>query len=135
MRETVFSFANRGCYVPVEAVAFGNDDKMRFVIEPHNFELKISEDVLRKSCCDGYTIDISNKGGVEIFDSQNSLVFAQGGTDKEYKQAKFNWEQDKLSVIFGNTVEIDNYPNCDGEHDRWSTSWVAEHQVDFDVCK
>ena len=46
-----------------------------------------------------------------------------------------DWKQSEISVQFGSEQTIDNYPHCDGEHDRWSTKWVAEHEVKLQISE
>lgn len=39
----------------------------------------------------------------------------------------------KIKVWLPIIEYIDNYPNCDGEHDRWSSKEIAYDVVEFDV--
>lgn len=133
MKEIIYSFYNRGCYLPDKSETFSDDNVLKLIVKPHEFELKISEDVLRSSACKGYIIEISNKGKVSFYDYENNLIATVDETQTEYSQFRFSWNQNQLCVDYGCVQTVDYYPNCDGEHDRWGSEWVSEYKVTLDT--
>lgn len=133
MKEVIYTFDNRGCYLPDKKAVFEADTHMRLIINPHEFELKISDDVLRKSSCDGYVIEVSRKGEVCFYDNERNLLDTVTETQKEFVQVEFLWKQNQLCLNFGHTATVDYYPDCDGEYDRWGTEWISEYEIIFDI--
>ena len=131
MKEIIYCFDRRGCYVPEETAEFKNDTQLRLIIEPHTFEMKISGEVIRSSFCEGYKIEVSQKGAARFLDQEDNLLAATEETEKAFVQVRFLWKQDQLRLQFGRMASVDYYPNCDGEHDRWGTEWVTEYEVRF----
>ena len=129
MKEIIYSFDNRGCYLPDKLETFSDDNVLKLIVKPHEFELKISDEVLRSSVCKGYFIEISNKGKVSFYDYENNLIATVDETQTEYSQFRFSWKQNLLCLNFGHVDTVDYYPNCDGEHDRWGTEWISEYEV------
>lgn len=130
MKEIVYTFDNRGCYLPDKTETFEKETLLRLVIKPHKFELRVSDEVLRSSSCEGYVIEASCKGGVSFYDKDNKLLaMAEDNQSEEFAQIKFSWKQEQLSVEFGCKVTVDYYPNCDGESDRWGEEWVTKRAV------
>lgn len=133
MKEVVYTFDNRGCYLPDEKAVFETETHMRLIIKPHDFELKVSDEVLRKSCCDGYVIEVSRKGEVRFYDNDRNLLDAVDETQKEFAQVEFSWKQNQLCLNFGYMATVDYYPDCDGEYDRWGTEWISEYKIVYDT--
>ena len=129
MKEIIYTFQNLGGYVPAEAVRFQEESCLRLIIEPHDFEMKISGEVIRSSNCKGYKIEVSRQGAVRFFDYADHLLAATEETEKTFPQVRFLWKQDWLQLQFGCVETVDNYPNCDGEYDRWSEEWVTQRLV------
>ncbi len=129
MKEIVFTFSNHGCYLPNGPISFDTENHLKLVIQPHDFELKLSGDILRNSSCKGYIIEVSCKGQVCFYDYDNNLLATAINTERDFSQIKFTWKQDKLHLSFGKEITVDNYPNCDGESDRWSTRWNSDYEV------
>lgn len=133
MKEIIYTFNNRGCYLPDKSEAFEAENKIRLVIKPHEFELKVSDEVLRSTSCEGYVIEASRKGEVTFYDYSNNLLAKTEATQKEYSEFRLSWKQNSFCLSFGSLQTVDYYPNCDGESDRWGTEWVTECEVVFDT--
>lgn len=134
MKEVVYTFDSRGCYLPDKKAVFGTDTHIRLIIKPHDFELKISDEILRSSSCKGYIIEVSCTGDAHFYDYENNLLEKASGTEKKFAEVRFAWRQDLLQLDFGHMETVDNYPNCDGEYDRWSEEWVAEYGVNLNTA-
>lgn len=132
MKEIVFTFDNRGGYVPNTPIAFETETALRLIVKPHEFELKLSGEVLRRSSCSGYILDVTRNGAVSVCDYEHTPLAATAATGADYAQIKFTWSETGLSLGFGRVETVDYYPNCDGEHDRWETEWVSQYEVRFD---
>ncbi len=135
MKEYVFTFQRNNYYMSSleNTASFNGETQVRLIIEPHEYELKLSDEVLRSSSCKGYTIEISNKGGVCVFDEEGNLLVKSEETQNDFREFRFEWKQDFLTLRFGHKETVDNYPNCDGESDRWDTRWFTDYEVKFDT--
>ena len=51
-----------------------------------------------------------------------------------YQEISCQAENGKIVLQFPIYQWIDNYPHCDGEHDRWDTRKVGAHTMIFDAC-
>ncbi len=136
MKELVFTFYRYGYFMnSLKATdAFRDESHLRLIIKPAEYELKVSGDVLTKASCKGYIIEISHKGEVCFYDYENKLLARSDETEKQFKEFGFQWSADVLTVSFGHEETVDNYPNCDGEYDRWSTEWVTDYQVELNIA-
>ena len=74
-------------------------------------------------------MEITDRGAAKFYDLQGKLLAQMPATEKQYEGFRLQWQPDKLTVCFGQMVTVDNYPNCDGESDRWEQRWFTEHQV------
>jgi len=79
------------------------------------------------------------KGCVEFYDMENKLLASgavpQAVSGKEaYEEISCQAENGKIVLQFPIYQWIDNYPHCDGEHDRWDTRKVGAHTMIFDAC-
>lgn len=133
MKEIVYTFDRRGCYLPDRKAIFAEETHLRLVVKPHTFEMKLSDEVIRSSSCPGYVIEASRAGEVRFFDEDGTLLASVPESPKEYAQIELSWQQDVLSLQFGCTETVDNYPNCDGESDRWSTEWITQRTVTLNL--
>ena len=135
MKEILYTFCQRGLYESDagQRVSFGAEPWLRLVIEPHEYALRVSGEVLRQSSCRGYTVEISNLGAACFYDREGTLLAQAEQTPKEYRAFQFVWQQEQLQICFGHEETVDHYPNCDGEFDRWSTSWVTERRVSLNT--
>ncbi len=129
MREILYKFANRGAYVTEQDTAFGEDLQLKLTVEPHDFSLAVGGEVLRSSSFAGCSVIVSNAGEAVFYDAaEREIARAEAGADS-YKKVILHWQQDALSLEFGHVETVDNYPNCDGESDRWSTEWIVQRTV------
>lgn len=131
MKEIRFEYSARGLYEPSGAVSFGDEEQLKLVIAPHDFELKLSGEVLRESACAGYELIVSRRGACCIRDAGGKVLKEAEGTDRDHRQVRFAFENGKLHLSFGSEETVDHYPNCDGEYDRWSQEWVAARTITF----
>lgn len=132
MKEIVFTFDNRGGYLPNTPTAFEAETALRLIVKPHEFELKLSGEVLRQSSCSGYILDVTRSGAVCVYDYEHTLLATAEATAADYAQVTFTWSETCLSLSFGRMETVDYYPHCDGEHDRWGTEWITQYEVRFD---
>jgi len=135
MKTYTYTFQRYGYFLSSgsDKVCFGEELRILLELEPVDYELKLSGRALNKAFCPGYKIAVSKQGGVELRDWQEKTLAVFPATEKTFRECKLVWKQENIQVIFGHTEEVDNYPNCDGESDRWSTVWVAEHTVALDT--
>lgn len=133
MKEYIYSFKG-GNYYPDTAdspAVFGEEERVRLIIEPCEYEIKLSGEILNKFSCKGYKAEISDKGAVNLYDYGNKLIASFDETGEKYREFRFEMKDGAFVISFGHTETVDNYPNCDGEYDRWSTRWIAEHKIKF----
>jgi len=135
VKEYVYEFVRYGYFLKDagQSTSFAQEPQARLIIEPQEYELKLSGEVLTKASCKGYTIEITDMGAARFFDWEGNLIASSEPTRKAFREFRFEWKQDGLRVIFGHKETQDNYPNCDGESDRWSTVWVADYGVALDT--
>lgn len=67
----------------------------------------------------------SRKGEIDIFDSEsNKLLSAKvelpSFGDEKYSEVKCAVKNSIITLGFPKYTYEDNYPNCDGEYDRWT---------------
>ena len=128
MKEIRYTYNTLGAYTTAQDTAFGGEESLMLVVEPHDFSLTVGGDTLRRTACDGYRVAVTRRGDVEFAAADGTPISAVDG-DGDYAAVQLKWTADTLTVEFGHTETVDHYPNCDGEHDRWSTRWVAERTV------
>ena len=131
MKELVYVFYGRGGYLSTAKTVFDGETQMRFLIKPHTYEMKLSDEVIRSSSCEEYRITVSNKGAVCFHDREDNVLAEVEETQTAFAEARFQWRQDLLTVNFGHMETVDNYPNCDGEYDRWDEVWRTERSVAY----
>ncbi|MBQ5591271.1 MAG: hypothetical protein IIU65_06290, partial [Clostridia bacterium] len=81
---------------------------------------------------------ISAKGKVEILDKNDSVVETKilpaVTIGKEvYDEVACFVSNGKIILEFPTYEWIDNYPNCDGEHDRWDTKEIGRETISFEL--
>lgn len=81
---------------------------------------------------------VSAKGKVDLFDLVDNLIetkeLPEVTVGKEvYDEVVCCVSNGKITLEFPTYEWIDNYPNCDGEHDRWDTKKVGSETVSFEV--
>lgn len=87
-----------------------------------------SENIVAKIEADGF---------VEFFDATENAVASinlpkQAGGKEKYTEVLCGVENSVIKLKFPIVEWIDNYPNCDGEHDRWDTKTIGYHTLTFD---
>ena len=127
MKEIRYTYNTLGTYVTEGDTRFGEDTHLTLVVEPHDFSLKLGGETLRATSCEGYRIVVSCHGETAFCAYDGTPIATTPATDGTYDGVRLCWTPAALTVEFGHTEEVDNYPNCDGESDRWSTRWVTEH--------
>ena len=133
MRQIVYKFNTLGAYETKDSTVFGSDDRLRVIVEPHDFSIAVSGRVLRSSACPGCTAVVCRNGEAVFYDGTDNVVCRAEGGAADYPGFRLDWKQDSISIRFGSMVEVDNYPNCDGEYDRWSMEWLTRRTVTLDL--
>ena len=133
MREIFYQFNTSGSYRTEQSTAFGEDSHLKIIIEPHDFSISVSNEVLRSSSCAGYTAVVSACGEATIYDNEGNVIAQAEKGAKSYNALRLDWKQDLLVIEFGYTDVVDYYPNCDGESDRWGEKWIAERVLKLDL--
>ncbi len=81
---------------------------------------------------------IEAKGSVEFYDINDELIAVgklppvEDGKEV-YEEVSFKAEGNLITLSFPVYEWIDNYPNCDGEHDRWDTRIVGYNTLTLDL--
>ncbi len=129
MREIIYRFSTRGYYETTGYTAFGDDFRVKIVVEPHDVSVAVGGELLRKSICKGYQIEVTQKGEVIFRDMEGNELCRREEQDQIYQEICLLWRQGRISLQFGATEVIDHYPNCDGEYDRWDERWRGKYEV------
>ncbi len=129
MREIIYEFNTLGSYQTSGDTAFGQETHLKITVEPHDFSIAVGGEILRKSACKGYEIEVSSKGEAVFWDREGKELCRVQEQGQEYKEVRLLWKRGSVSLQFGKVEWIDNYPNCDGEHDRWDQRWRTEYEV------
>lgn len=133
MREILYKYNNRGLYETEQSTSFAGENQLKLIVEPHDFSIAIGGEVLRNTSFDGCEAVVSNEGEAVFYDNKGNVIGKADKTDKCYREIRLIWEQGFITVQFGQTDEVDYYPNCDGEHDRWGTEWVSKRSVKLNL--
>lgn len=133
MRKIIYEYHNRGMYVTSDDTCFGDDKQVEILVNPHDFSISVSGKVLRSTSCDGYKIIVSNQGKTAFYNNEGDLVGQAEESNKSYEEVRVFFEDNTLSVQFGFVDVIDHYPNCDGEHDRYSHRWTPERKIKLNL--
>lgn len=131
MKTYTYTFQRFGYFLSSgsDTGSFDQEDSVLLILEPVEYQLELSGDVLQKASCPGYQICISKKGGAQISDRQGATLAVFPETETCFRQFRLQWKEDTVQLLFGHTEQVDNYPNCDGESDRWTSRWITEHTV------
>ena len=83
-------------------------------------------------------VKIHAKGYVEFVDPDDQVIASinipeQTGGKEVYTEMRCAVENGTILLKFPLIQWIDNYPHCDGEHDRWDTKIVGYHDLVFDL--
>lgn len=82
---------------------------------------------------------VEASGDVAFYNMEDELIAkasvpAVEGGRKVYEEIVCCAENGKILLKFPICEWIDHYPNCDGEHDRWSTKTVGFHTLILDTA-
>ena len=132
MREIIYQFNTLGSYETQENTVFGKETYLKLIVEPHDFSIAVGGEVLRKSSCKGYQIEVSRKAAIVCRDMEGTEIFREEEQERDYREVRLRWKGGFISLQFGEVEYIDNYPNCDGEHDRWDERWQTKYEVTLD---
>lgn len=80
---------------------------------------------------------IEAEGKVEFLDAEDNVLAAadvaeQTGGKEKYTDIMCGVEDNLIILKFPIVEWIDNYPNCDGEHDRWDSRTIGYNELSFD---
>ncbi len=89
---------------------------------------------------EGVVAVVQAKGEVGFFDEGGTLLATgcvpeNSGGREVYEQIKFQVEDGLIKLHFAVTEWVDNYPHCDGEHDRWETRLTGFNTLSFDPAR
>ena len=81
---------------------------------------------------------VQAKGSVEFYNMDDALIAAGSVPSAEggrglYEEISCQVENNLLKLQFPIYEWIDNYPNCDGEYDRWDTRKIGAHTLTLDL--
>lgn len=81
---------------------------------------------------------IEAKGDIVFFDEAGTELAAiqmteQTGGRGVYEDVVCSEEEGTIVLKFPVVEWIDNYPHCDGEHDRWDSRIIGWHVLRFDT--
>ncbi len=133
MREIIYKYNSGGSYQTEQNTSFADDSHVKLMVEPHEFSIAVGGEVLRSTSFSGCTAVVSREGEVVFYDHENNIIGREGESGGCYKEVRLIWKQDVITIQLGHIKVIDHYPNCDGEHDRWSEKWVAQRTVTLDL--
>ena len=81
---------------------------------------------------------VQAKGMVDFYNTEDVLI-ASGSVPKVvsgkevYEQINCQVQNNQICLEFPIYTWIDNYPHCDGEHDRWDTRIIGYHPLTLDL--
>lgn len=82
--------------------------------------------------------EVQAKGSAEFFKEDGTLIAAgnvepeRGGMEK-YEDISFYVTAQTIELRFPVYKWIDNYPHCDGEHDRWDSKITGFRTLKLDL--
>lgn len=81
---------------------------------------------------------IEAKGDIVFYDETDAelakiQMAEQTGGRGVYEDVICSVEDDNIILKFPVVEWIDNYPHCDGEHDRWDSRIIGWHVLRFDI--
>ena len=82
-------------------------------------------------------IRIEAAGKVTFMDNEENVIVSvnvpeQTGGKGTYNDVICSVEENKIVLKLPVVEWIDNYPHCDGEHDRWDCRTIGYHMVKFE---
>lgn len=76
-------------------------------------------------------------GQVEFFDPEGKALLAAKvdlpGGDERFSEVRCSAEADEILLGFPRYSYQDNYPHCDGEHDRWTKTISGYRFLRYDL--
>ena len=88
---------------------------------------------------EGIFAHVEADGRVSFYDAQENLL-AVGSVQKEeggrecYEEIELSVSESVIEMRFPICKWIDNYPHCDGEHDRWDRVKIGERVMRYEVA-
>lgn len=133
MQEWIYRYQRNGYYLSnlSDTGYFGAESRAVLRVEPCDYSLEVSGQILNRVQCSGYRIEITDQGAAAFYDLQGQLLVQMESTHKQFKGFRLQWQPDALTICFGQMETVDNYPNCDGESDRWEEKWVTQYRVEW----
>lgn len=82
-------------------------------------------------------VRIYAQGRAEFLDLEGNLLASgkvqpQTGGREVYEEVVCEADENTVTLRFPIVKWIDNYPNCDGEYDRWESVIIGYNTVSFD---
>ncbi len=133
MRDILYKYNTSGMYTTEDNTAFAGDSHLKLIVEPHEFSIAIGKEVLRSSSFSGCVVVASCDGEVVFYDKENNIFARADKSEKNYEKVLLKWKQNLITIQFGHIEEVDYYPNCDGEHDRWGEEWITQRSVTLNL--
>ena len=83
-------------------------------------------------------VKIDAKGVIDFLDFEDQVIASidipqQTGGKEVYTEVLCGVEDSCILLKFPIVEWIDNYPHCDGEHDRWDSKIIGYHKLVFDL--
>ena len=87
---------------------------------------------------EGICAHVESEGTVTFFDASGKLLGCKSVQKEEggrecYEEIEISVENDIIKLCFPICKWIDNYPHCDGEHDRWDRVKIGERVVRYEI--
>ncbi len=87
---------------------------------------------------EGINISVEAKGEVKFFDEKGNLLVSANLPEIEegrgvYENINCKADCNVITLEFPIVKWIDNYPNCDGEYDRWDSVKVGCHILRYNI--
>lgn len=81
---------------------------------------------------------IEAKGHIEFFDCENIQLASfdipvQTGGKETYNEVLCRTEENVIVLKLPIVEWVDNYPNCDGEYDRWDTKTIGYNILKYNL--
>lgn len=82
--------------------------------------------------------NIEAKGNIEFLNEEGGLLSSinipkQTGGKEVYDEVLCHVDGNEVILTFFIVKWIDNYPHCDGEHDRWDSVVIGSHTVKYNI--
>lgn len=89
--------------------------------------------------CEKIVAVVNAKGSAAFYNENDELLATgevPGVNDGKgvYQELCCHAEDGLITLKFPIVEWIDNYPHCDGEHDRWDSRIIGEYPLTFDIA-